>query len=117
GKPGGYEVVEGNWVWKEDHPLRPPAFRSIALRYSQVPYPIARCFTYNDFNYVDRSDAVRDTVRTFQAFEPFREEHPAMFLGFDGPFPEQPVKVYIRVEEAEEDTTDVVIDEPFPEEA
>lgn len=117
GRAGKYMVVEGNWVWKEDDPLAPPAFRSLAMRYSQVPFPIARCLAYNDFNYVDRTDVARDPFRTFQAFEPFREEHPAMYLGFDAPFPEQSVKLYIRVEEFEEDTTDVVIEEPFPEEA
>ena len=29
GKAGGYKVVDGNWVWVDDHPLAPPAFRSI----------------------------------------------------------------------------------------
>lgn len=118
GRQGRYAVVEGNWVWQEENPLAPPAFRSIQLRYSQVPYPIARTVTYNDFNYVDRSEIARDPYKTFQAFEPFREEHPALYLGFDVPFPDaQPVKLYLRVEEFEEDTTDVVVEEPFPEEA
>lgn len=117
GRPGRYAVIDGNWVWQEDDPLAPPAFRSIALRYSQVPYPIERCVTYNDFNYVDRTDIARDPYKTFQAFEPFREEHPSLYLGFDSPFPDsQPVKLYLRVEEFEDDTTDVVIEEPFPEE-
>lgn len=118
GRPGRYAVVDGNWVWQEENPLAPPAFRSLALRYSQVPYPIERCVTYNDFNYVDRSDIARDPYRTFQAFEPFREEHPALYLGLDSPFPDgQPVKLYVRVEEFEDDTVDVVVQEPFPEEA
>lgn len=117
GRPGGYVVLEGNWVWKDDHPLAPPAFKALEMRYSQVPYPVARCLTYNDFTYMDQSDVVRDEFRTFQAFEPFREEHPAMYLGFTSPFPEQPVKLYVRLEEFEEDASDVIIEEPFPEEA
>ncbi|MDC3378840.1 putative baseplate assembly protein [Planctomycetota bacterium] len=118
GKAGGYEVVEGNWVWKDDHPLAPPAFRGLMCRYSQVAYPVEKFFTYNDFNYVDRSDLVRDQFKSFQAFEPFREEHPAMYLGFEGAFPPgQPVKVFFRVEEIEEDKTDLVLEEPFAEEA
>lgn len=118
GRPGRYAVVDGNWVWQEENPLAPPAFRSLALRYSQVPFPIERCVTYNDFNYVDRTDIARDPYRTFQAFEPFREEHPALYLGLDSPFPDgQPIKLYVRVEEFEEDTADVVVEEPFPEEA
>lgn len=117
GRPGRYEVVEGNWVWREDDPLAPPAFRALSLRYSQVPYPIARCITYNDFNYTDRSDLARDGARSFQPFEPFREEHPALYLGFDAPLPDKPMKLYLRVGELDDDTTDVVVDEPFPEEA
>src|SRR5207302_1259519 len=52
GRPGRYEVIDGNYVWKDDQPLRPPAFVDVTLRYSQVPYPLTKCFTYNDFNYV-----------------------------------------------------------------
>lgn len=116
GRPGGYVVLDGNWVWKDEHPLAPPAFKGLELRYSQVPYPVERCLTYNDFNYVDRSDLVRDEFRTFQAFEPFREEHPAFYLGFSGAFPEQTAKLFVRLEEFREDPSDVVVDEPFPEE-
>jgi hypothetical protein len=117
GRAGVYEVVDGNWVWKDDHPLQPPALRSLEIRYSQVPYPVDRCYSYNDFTFVDRSDVVRDDFASFQAFEPFREENPALYLGFDSPFPEQPVKLYLRLEEFEETEHDVVLDEPFPEEA
>ncbi|MGE0711379.1 MAG: putative baseplate assembly protein [Planctomycetota bacterium] len=117
GRAGGYQVVDGNWVWKDDHPLAPPGFRSLELRYSQVPYPVDRCLTYNDFTYVDRTHVVRDEFKSFQAFEPFREENPALYLGFDAPFPEQPVRLYIRLEEFEESEHDVVLNEPFPEEA
>lgn len=116
GKPGAYEVRDGNWVWREDHPLRPPAFRSLQLRYSQVPFPVARCFTYNDFTFADKSELVRDPFRTFQAFEPFKEEHPALYLGFDGPLPDQPIQLFVRVEELPEERDEVVLGEPFPEE-
>lgn len=118
GKPGGYQVVDGNWVWVDEHPLAPPAFRNVELRYSQVPSPMAAVVTYNDFNYVDRTQLARDPNRTFQAFEPFKEEHPAFYMGFDTPFPaQQPVKLYCRLEEFEEEPSDVILDEPFPEEA
>lgn len=117
GRAGGYEVVDGNWVWKDEHPLAPPAFKVLEVRYSQVPYPVDKCWTYNDFTYVDRSDTVRDQHRSFQAFEPFREENPAMYLGFDSPFPENQIKLYIRLEEFEEDHAELVLDEPFAEEA
>ena len=88
GRAGRYEVSDGNYVWKDDQPLRPPAFAECALRYSQVPFPLARCITYNDFNYVDRTAQMREQYRTFQAFEPFRlvSREPAMHcLSADSP--------------------------------
>lgn len=117
GRPGGYEVLDGNWVWKDEHPLASPAFKLCELRYSQVPFPVEKCLTYNDFVYVDRSDVVRDLNRTFQPFEPFKEENPALYLGFDSPFPENQVQLYVRLEEFEEDRSEVVLEEPFAEEA
>ena len=116
GRPGGYVVLDGNWVWKDEHPLAPPAFRSLELRYSQVPFAVDRCLTYNDFTYLDRTDVTRDQFRSFQAFEPFREENPALYLGLDQACPAQPIKLYVRLEEFEERPHDVVLDEPFAEE-
>jgi predicted phage baseplate assembly protein len=117
GRPGRYEILEGNYVWKDDQPLRPPALAEISLRYAQVPFPLARCVTYNDFNYVDSTATMREQYRTFQAFEPFREENPALYLGFDRAFPSSTAKLWFRIEEEEEASTDVLTDEPFPEEA
>jgi predicted phage baseplate assembly protein len=118
GRAGRYEIVEGNYVWKDDQPLRPPAFVEVSLRYSQVPYPLARCVTYNDFNYTDRSAVSKEAYRTFQAFEPFHEENPALYLGFDRPFPSSTAKLWLRLEEQEEETRgDAVLEEPFAEEA
>ncbi len=73
--------------------------------------------TYNDFNYVDRTDVMREQYRTFQAFEPFREENPALYLGFDRAFPSSTAKIWFRLEEEEEAPSDVILEEPFPEEA
>ena len=117
GRPGAYQVVDGNWVWKDEHPLQPPAMRSLEIRYSQVPYAIDRCYSYNDFTFLDQTHVVRDDFKSFQAFEPFREENPALYLGLDSPLPEQSVRLYLRLEEFEEGEHDVVLNEPFPEEA
>lgn len=117
GRPGRYEVVEGNYVWKDDQPLRPPAFAEMALRYSQVPFPIEKCLTYNDWNYTDKSHIVREPYRTFQAFEPFREENPSLYMGYDRSFPNSTIKIWLRLQETDDDKEEAVIDEPFPEEA
>ncbi|MBI3725784.1 putative baseplate assembly protein [bacterium] len=118
GRPGRYEVQDGNYVWRDDQPLRPPAFAEVSLRYSQVPYALTRCITYNDFNYIDRTGNMKEQFRTFQAFEPFKEESPAFYLGFDRAFPSSTSKIWFRIEEeGEQDQQDTVLDEPFPEEA
>ena len=116
GRAGSYVIVDGNWIWQDDHPLAPPACRSLELRYSQVPFAVDRCLTYNDFSYVDRTDITRDQFKSFQAFEPFREENPALYVGLDQALPQQPIRLYVRLEEFEEEPHDVVLDEPFAEE-
>lgn len=117
GRPGRYEIIEGNYIWRDDTPLRPPAVVELALRYSQVPFPVERCLTYNDFNFVDRTAQMREQYRTFQAFEPFKEENPALYLGFDRAFPNSTSKIWFRVEEEEEREHDAVLEEPFAEES
>ena len=45
--------------------------------------------SYNDFTY-------RDDVTT--PFAPTADEDPALYLGFDQPFPARPMAVYLRIE-------------------
>ncbi len=117
GKAGKFELEDGNWVFKEPRPLRPPSFRSIQLKYSQVPYPVDKFLTYNDFNFKDYSDHIRSQSRNFQPFEPFKEENPAIYLGFDQILPQKPVSVYFRMEEEEQaPDANLFMEEPFAEE-
>jgi hypothetical protein len=117
GKPGKFEIEDGNWVWKEPHPLRPPAFSEIMVKYSQVPYSVQNYVTYNDFNFKDQSDSIRVDLRLVQPFEPYKEENPAIYLAFDQVLPNKPISLYFRMEEEEEaPDADLFVDEPFPEE-
>jgi uncharacterized phage protein gp47/JayE len=117
GRAGRYEIIEGNYIWREDNPLHPPAVVELVFRYSQVPFPVQRALSYNDFNFVDVTYFIRTENRTFQAFEPFKEENPALYLGFDRAFPNSTNKIWFRIEEEDEPEHDTVVDEPFPEES
>lgn len=114
GKPGKFEIEDGNWVWKEPRPLRPPSFNSIMVKYSQVPYSVGNFVTYNDFNFTNQSEAIRIDHRLVQPFEPFKEENPAVYLAFDDPLPNKPVTMYFSMEEEEEaPDRELFVDEPF----
>jgi uncharacterized phage protein gp47/JayE len=117
GKPGKYEIEDGNWVFKQPWPPRPPSFSSITMKYAQVPYSVEKFVTYNDFNFKDQSDAIRQEHRIVQPFEPFKEENPAIYLAFGAALPQKPVSIYFRMEEEEAapDAT-LFLEEPFAEE-
>jgi len=117
GKAGKFEIEDGNWVWKEPRPLRPPAFSSIMLKYSQVPYSVQKFITYNDFNYKDQSEIVKIEHRYIQPFEPYKEENPAIYLAFSHVLPPKPVCLYFRMEEEEQaPDANLFTEEPFAEE-
>ncbi len=117
GKPGKFEIEDGNWVWKEPRPLRPPAFNSIMVKYAQVPFTVNKFVTYNDFNYKDQSGIVAIEHRFIQPFEPYKEENPALYLAFNQPLPTKPVSLYFRMEEEEQaPDANLFAEEPFAEE-
>ncbi len=117
GKPGTYVIEDGNWVFKQPWPPRPPSFSSIMMKYAQVPFSVAKFVTYNDFNFKDQSDAIRQQHRLVQPFEPFKEENPAIYLAFSAALPQKPVTVYFRMEEEEQaPDANMFVEEPFAEE-
>jgi hypothetical protein len=117
GKPGKFEIEDGNWVWKEPRPLRPPSFNSIMMKYAQVPFTVKHFVTYNDFNFKDQSEQVKQEHRLIQPFEPFKEENPALYLAFGAQLPQKPVSVYFRMEEEEQaPDANLFMEEPFAEE-
>ncbi|MFC1705414.1 hypothetical protein ACFL59_01160 [Planctomycetota bacterium] len=117
GKPGKFEIEDGNWVWKEPRPLRPPSFNSINMKYSQVPFSVSKFVTYNDFNFKDQSESIKIDHRLVQPFEPYKEENPALYLGFDSQLPNKPSTCYFRMQEEDEaPDADLFHEEPFAEE-
>ncbi|MHC4830731.1 MAG: putative baseplate assembly protein, partial [Planctomycetota bacterium] len=117
GKPGKFEIEDGNWVWKEPQPLRPPSFNSLMVKYSQVPYSVSKFVTYNDFNFREESHNIRTEHRLVQPFEPYKEENPAVYLGFDKPLPNKPATLYFRMDEEDEaPDADLHLEEPLADE-
>lgn len=117
GKKPKLEMEDGNWLLKEPWPLRPPSFKSIMLKYAQVPFGVKKFVTYNDFNFKDQSHNIATEMRLVQPFEPFKEENPALYLAFAAQLPQKPVTVYFRMEEEEPaPDANLFMEEPFAEE-
>src|SRR5437667_207243 len=91
GAPGSYELVGQNWVFKEDRPLWPPCLKSLVFKYVREPKPIARCTSYNDFQYRDHTDDLNTAYVFFQPFLPDQDESPAFYLGFDAQLPQRTI--------------------------
>ena len=96
---GQYELDGDRWIWRDERPLRPPWVRNVTFRYSEEEHPIESVLTYNDFAYFDHSTTARTSLKTFQAFEPSTEDSPALYLGFEKAFPNEPSRLYFRMSE------------------
>jgi len=99
GAPGSYELVGQNWVFKEDRPLRPPCLKSLVFKYVREPKPIARCMSYNDFQYRDHTDDLNTAYVFFQPFLPDQDESPAFYLGFDAQLPQRTIHLYFELDD------------------
>jgi hypothetical protein len=72
--------------------LAPPIIESLTIAYTLTPAAKdATCLTYNDFAYARPTGA-------FTPFTPARDRDPALYLGFDAPFPNRPLTLYLQVE-------------------
>ncbi|MEZ4433128.1 MAG: putative baseplate assembly protein [bacterium] len=97
GLPGQYELDGERWKWRDERPLRPPWVRSMTFRYAEEETPVEHVLSYNDFAYFDHSLTSRTALKVFQAFEPSTEDSPALYLGFEAAFPNDPVRIYFRM--------------------
>ena len=102
GAPGSYELIGANWVFKEDRPLRPPCLKSLVFKYVREPKPVARCVSFNDFQYRDHTDDLNTPYVYFQPFLPDQDETPAFYLGFDGKFPQRNISLYFELDDSGE---------------
>ncbi len=96
GAKGTYELVEDRWVYQNEFPLKPPSLKALTLKFAEEKQGFGQVWTYNDFMYVDESKMAA-TQKPFRAFQPVPEENPTLYLGFDNPFPHEPIQIFFNV--------------------
>ncbi|HJQ82456.1 MAG TPA: putative baseplate assembly protein [Candidatus Binatia bacterium] len=85
---------------------RPPILADARLgyRWQHGPVPAEQVFTYNDFQYADRTYEARWPGSTFLPFERIRDVTPALYLGFDRKPPVDRIGLYVDVVEVPGET-------------
>lgn len=83
------------------HEVIAPSLAHVRLAYyyrSPRQAPTA-CQTCNDFEWLDRSEAMAARGAAFAPFTVVRDTTPALYFGFDGPLPADVLSVYADIEE------------------
>ncbi|MBA3454671.1 MAG: putative baseplate assembly protein [Deltaproteobacteria bacterium] len=99
GEQGSYTLDAEKWVFKDERQLRPPALRSMTFRYREDYRDVRHVLAFNDFQYTDVTEVARTEFTIFQPFQAKAEESPAMYLGFVGKPPTDPLGLYFQLEE------------------
>ena len=97
GRPGSYELDGDKWVWKDEKPLKPPAFRSLGIRYTSNLNHLRYFVSYNDFQYTDHSDEEKNEYKPFQPFRVIPDKEAALYLGWDQKLPNETVSIFIQM--------------------
>jgi hypothetical protein len=99
GESGTYTLENEKWIYKDDRQLRPPALRSITLRYREDYRDVKHALSFNDFQYTDVTEVARTEFTIFQPFQAKPEESPALYLGFTAKPPTDLLGLYFSLEE------------------
>lgn len=77
-----------------------PSVQSMKLKYNYQSgeIPLSACHTYNDFIYSDRTEELLEDGSRFQPFTRSADARPTLYLGFDSPFPNRAISLYLQVE-------------------
>jgi hypothetical protein len=76
----------------------PPIVTSLSFDVSaKLQFPLASCQSYNDFTFVDHTQANASAGKPFTPFTPTRDAQPTLYLGFDRPFANRSVTLYTQV--------------------
>ncbi len=100
GVPGAYMLDGDKWVWRDERPLRPPAFKSISLRYRTDLDHLKYFLSFNDFRYRDHSEEEKNEFRPFQPFQAIPDEGAALYLGFTSKLPNETVSISLQMVES-----------------
>lgn len=86
--------------------IQPPTLAKFLLGYTwqDGPHAPEHVVTYNDFQYVDRTEEATIPGKTFQPFIPVADQTPALYLGFDKALPVDRIGLLFDIEEQREDT-------------
>jgi predicted phage baseplate assembly protein len=99
GEQGTYTLDNEKWLFKDERQLRPPALRSIALRYREDYRDVRHALAFNDFQFTDVTEAARTEYTIFQPFQAKPEESPALYLGFAAKPPNDLIGIYFSLDE------------------
>ena len=99
GEQGTYTLENDKWIYKDDRQLRPPALRSLTFRYREDYREVRHVLTFNDFQFSDVTEVAKTEFTIFQPFLAKPEESPALYLGFNGKPPNDPLSLYFQLEE------------------
>jgi predicted phage baseplate assembly protein len=99
GEQGTYTLENERWIFKDDRQLRPPALRSITLRYREDYRDVKYALSFNDFQFTDVTEVARTEFTIFQPFQAKPEESPALYLGYVGKPPNDPMGIYFALDE------------------
>ncbi len=102
GAPASYEQNSDHTYTYHPATFAPPVVKTLtitAAAAAQPPAPVAACLSYNDFGYADQiASAGAGTGPLFTPFTPTADTEPALYLGFDQPFSQRPVTLFVEVE-------------------
>ena len=97
GQNGNYILDGDRWVWRDERPLKPPGFKSLAIMSrADLGHP-RRVLSYNDFVYRDHSVEAKVDYRPFQPFAAVSDEGAALYLGWDRKLPNDPLAIYLQL--------------------
>jgi predicted phage baseplate assembly protein len=92
-------IISGDYG-RETTTIRPPAIKTILLKFSQELRTPQHCLTYNDFTFRDINREMREKeITSFQPFEIDPELSPAFYVGFDRRFSNKLHRIYFWVVE------------------
>ncbi|MFF5112064.1 putative baseplate assembly protein [Streptosporangium sp. NPDC000509] len=104
GRPAGYQQT-GNTYTYQPETFAPPVVKTLtitAAAASQQPAPVTAGMSYNDFRYADlTASAGAGSAGAGPLSTPFArtaDTEPALYLGFDQPFSQRPVTLFLEVE-------------------
>ncbi|HLK01352.1 MAG TPA: putative baseplate assembly protein [Streptosporangiaceae bacterium] len=102
GGPASYEQNEDHTYTYHKATYAAPVVSAITITAAPVPQPAAQvtaCLSYNDFGYADHTAVARTGQGDpFPPFTPTADTEPALYLGFDQPFSQRSVTLFLEVE-------------------